>query len=113
MFLLSRWRLTFPLDIDSIVRPIYSNPPVHGARIAATIMSDPKLNAQWYVHLIVYTHLLAILIQACMHDRLVEVKGMADRIISMRTALYDILVKDLGSKKNWEHIKNQIGSYSC
>ena len=74
----------------SIVRPIYSNPPVNGARIAGTILSDPKLYAQW----------------------LVEVEGMANRIISMRTALYDILVKELGSKKNWEHIKSQIGSFT-
>lgn len=36
---------------------------------------------------------------------------MADRIINMRTALYDILVKELGSTKNWEHIKNQIGMF--
>lgn len=42
--------------------------------------------------------------------RLVEVKEMADRIINMRSALYDILVKELGSKKDWSHIKNQIGT---
>lgn len=34
---------------------------------------------------------------------------MADRIIGMRTTLRDLLVKDLGSKKNWDHIVNQIG----
>lgn len=28
---------------------MYSNPPVHGARIVSTILSDPKLNAQWCV----------------------------------------------------------------
>jgi aspartate/tyrosine/aromatic aminotransferase len=43
--------------------------------------------------------------------RLVEVKDMADRIIAMRTALYDLLV-ELGSKKEWGHIKSQIGSFS-
>lgn len=36
-------------QLKIIVRPIYSNPPVHGARIAATILADEKLNAQWYV----------------------------------------------------------------
>ncbi|KAG8758406.1 aspartate transaminase aat1, partial [Serendipita sp. 396] len=49
-------------QIKIIVRPMYSNPPVHGARIAATILADPKLNAQWES----------------------EVKGMAERIIEMR-----------------------------
>lgn len=82
------------LKVDSqlkiIVRPLYSNPPTHGARIAATIMSDPKLYAQW----------------------LVEVKGMADRIIEMRATLHNILVNDLKSKRNWDHINNQIGT-SC
>jgi aspartate aminotransferase len=35
---------------------------------------------------------------------------MADRIIGMRSTLYDILTKELGSKKDWTHIKSQIGS---
>lgn len=43
------------------------------------------------------------------YDRLTEVKEMADRIIEMRTTLYDILTKELGSKKEWGHIKSQIG----
>ncbi|SCV70698.1 BQ2448_3460 [Microbotryum intermedium] len=73
-------------QIKILVRPMYSNPPVHGARIAGTILSDPKLYEQW----------------------LGEVKGMADRIITMRSQLYDLLQK-LGSKKEWGHIKSQIG----
>ena len=36
--------------------------------------------------------------------RLEEVKGMADRIISMRSSLKDLLVKEHGSKQNWDHI---------
>jgi len=31
-----------------VIRPIYSNPPINGARIASTIMQTPELNAQWY-----------------------------------------------------------------
>lgn len=54
-------------QVKIIVRPLYSNPPRHGARIAAEVMSDPNLRAQW----------------------LVDVKTMADRIISMRTQLKD------------------------
>ena len=35
---------------------------------------------------------------------------MADRIITMRTQLRDLLVK-AGSQRNWEHIVNQIGMF--
>ncbi|EGU12946.1 Aspartate aminotransferase [Rhodotorula toruloides ATCC 204091] len=76
-------------QIKILVRPMYSNPPVHGARVASTLLTDPKLNAQW----------------------LAEVKGMADRIIDMRSTLYDLL-KELGSKREWGHIKNQIGMFA-
>ena len=51
---------------------MYSNPPIHGARIAGTILNDPNLHAEW----------------------LVEVKEMADRIITMRQALVDNLKKE-------------------
>lgn len=74
-------------QIKILVRPLYSNPPVHGARIAGSILADEKLYKQW----------------------LGEVKQMADRIIGMRTALKDLLVNELGSKHNWDHITNQIG----
>ena len=30
-----------------IIRPMYSNPPVHGARLAQTILSDPQLKQSW------------------------------------------------------------------
>ncbi|KAI9624899.1 hypothetical protein KEM48_008621 [Puccinia striiformis f. sp. tritici PST-130] len=36
---------------------------------------------------------------------------MADRIIGMRTALYDNLVNELGSQRNWGHIKSQVGMF--
>lgn len=68
-----------------LVRPLYSNPPVHGARIAAEILNNPELNQQW----------------------LEEVKGMADRIISMRALLKKNL-EDLGSKHDWSHITSQV-----
>jgi aspartate aminotransferase len=35
-------------QIKILVRPLYSNPPVHGARIAGTILGDSQLNQQWY-----------------------------------------------------------------
>lgn len=30
---------------------MYSNPPIHGARIVAEILGDPTLKAQWFVNL--------------------------------------------------------------
>jgi len=75
-------------QIKIIVRPLYSNPPRHGARIAAEVMTNPELRAMW----------------------LGDVKGMADRIISMRTRLRDGLAKE-GSTRNWQHITDQIGMF--
>lgn len=72
-------------QIKILVRPLYSNPPIHGARIASTILNDPELNKQW----------------------LGEVKGMADRIIEMRALLKKNL-EELGSKHDWSHITNQV-----
>ena len=76
-------------QIKIIVRPLYSNPPVHGARIASEILNDSSLNQQW----------------------LGEVKGMADRIITMRALLKENLEK-LGSKHDWSHITSQIGMFA-
>lgn len=40
-----------------------------------------------------------------------EVKGMADRIISMRALLKKEL-ENLGSKHDWSHITSQIGMFA-
>lgn len=77
-------------QLKIVIRPMYSNPPVHGARIANTILSSPELYSQWES----------------------EVKGMADRIISMRDRLYNTLV-DLKTPGEWGHIKSQIGMFRC
>ncbi|KLO20637.1 glutamic oxaloacetic transaminase AAT1 [Schizopora paradoxa] len=76
-------------QLKIVIRPMYSNPPVHGARIANTILSSPELYSQWES----------------------EVKGMADRIISMRDKLFNTLV-DLKTPGEWGHIKSQIGMFS-
>ena len=34
-------------QVKIIIRPMYSNPPIHGARIAAKILNTPALDAQW------------------------------------------------------------------
>uniref|UniRef100_A0AC35GVK6 Aspartate aminotransferase n=1 Tax=Panagrolaimus sp. PS1159 TaxID=55785 RepID=A0AC35GVK6_9BILA len=75
-------------QLKIIIRPMYSNPPVHGARIASKILSDKGLYQQW----------------------LKDVKTMADRIIGMRTQLKDLLAKE-GSQRNWNHIVDQIGMF--
>lgn len=76
-------------QVKIVARAIYSNPPLHGARIVATVLGDEKLHKQWKG----------------------EIKLMADRINSMRTLLRDGITA-AGSKKNWDHITSQIGMFS-
>ena len=35
-------------QLQQIARPMYSNPPLHGALIVSTILEDPDLKALWY-----------------------------------------------------------------
>ncbi|KAJ8659836.1 hypothetical protein O0I10_004429 [Lichtheimia ornata] len=76
-------------QLKILIRPMYSNPPIHGARLVSTVLNTPELKQEW----------------------LEEVKFMADRIITMRNKLRNHLEQDFGSKKNWEHITNQIGMF--
>jgi len=76
-------------QIKILIRPMYSNPPRHGARIATEVMTNPELREQW----------------------LKDVKFMADRIISMRAQLRDGLAKN-GSSRDWKHITDQIGMFA-
>jgi len=71
-----------------IARAMYSNPPIHGARIVKNILTDPKLKTQWKK----------------------EVQEMAHRIILMRRMLRERLEK-LGSSHPWDHITGQIGMF--
>jgi len=71
-----------------LIRPLYSSPPIHGARLVTTVLSDPELRSEW----------------------LQDVEGMANRIITMRQKLKEGLVKE-GSTRNWEHITDQIGMF--
>ncbi|XP_063221935.1 aspartate aminotransferase, mitochondrial [Bacillus rossius redtenbacheri] len=75
-------------QLKIIVRPMYSNPPINGARIVTEILSDSSLKAEW----------------------LKDVKGMAERIISVRAQLRDNLKKE-GSSRDWSHITDQIGMF--
>ncbi|KAI2614197.1 pyridoxal phosphate-dependent transferase [Hypoxylon fragiforme] len=66
-----------------------SNPPLYGARIASTVLNDPKLFAEWEENL----------------------RTMSGRIISMRKALRAKL-EELGTPGTWNHITDQIGMFS-
>jgi aspartate aminotransferase, mitochondrial len=76
-------------QLKMVIRPMYSNPPRHGARLVSTILSDPQLS----------------------QDFVVECAGMADRIKSMRTAL-TVGLEKAGSVRSWEHIVRQIGMFA-
>uniref|UniRef100_A0A1L8E2D5 Aspartate aminotransferase n=1 Tax=Nyssomyia neivai TaxID=330878 RepID=A0A1L8E2D5_9DIPT len=75
-------------QIKILIRPMYSNPPIHGARLVSEVLKDKALRSEW----------------------LTDVKGMADRIIGVRADLRGALEK-LGSARNWQHITDQIGMF--
>ncbi|KAK7447844.1 aminotransferase class I and II [Colletotrichum acutatum] len=66
-----------------------SNPPLYGARVAATVLNDPALFAEW-------------------EDNL---RTMSGRIIEMRKVLRAKL-EELGTPGTWNHITDQIGMFS-
>ncbi|KAL8153199.1 hypothetical protein V2J09_010959 [Rumex salicifolius] len=76
-------------QLKLVVRPMYSNPPIHGASIVATVLKDNELFNEWTV----------------------ELKAMADRIISMRSQLFDALTAK-GTPGDWSHIIKQIGMFT-
>lgn len=75
-------------QMKMVIRPMYSNPPRHGARIVSTILSDPQLTLQFQ--------------EQC--------KGMADRINQMRIVLRTRL--EAGGSTSWDHITKQIGMFA-
>jgi len=77
-------------QLKIVIRPMYSNPPLHGARLASAILGDDVLYQEWEG----------------------EVKGMAERVISMRERLYELLTNELKTPGEWGHIKSQIGMFS-
>ncbi|XP_057537255.1 aspartate aminotransferase, cytoplasmic-like [Amaranthus tricolor] len=76
-------------QLKLVVRPMFSSPPLHGASIVASILKDKDLYDEWTV----------------------ELKGMADRIISMRQQLFDSLTAR-GTPGDWSHIIKQIGMFT-
>ncbi|KAL8171115.1 hypothetical protein V2J09_022919 [Rumex salicifolius] len=77
-------------QLKRIARPMYSNPPVHGARIVANVVGSPDLFNEWKE----------------------EMEMMAGRIKSVRQKLYDSLSAKDKSGKDWSFILKQIGMFS-
>jgi len=75
-------------QLKILIRPMYSNPPINGARLVSTVLGDPEMRAQFEA----------------------ECKAMADRINDMRVQLRGTL-EGLGSKQDWSHITSQIGMF--
>ncbi|KAF8110884.1 hypothetical protein N665_0078s0075 [Sinapis alba] len=77
-------------QLKRIARPMYSNPPVHGARIVANVVGDAAMFGEWKA----------------------EMEMMAGRIKTVRQKLYDSLVSKDKSGKDWSFILKQIGMFS-
>ncbi len=71
------------------IRTNYSNPPIHGGSVVATVLGTPELRAQWEV----------------------ELAEMRDRIKIMRKTLVDGL-KAAGVTQDMSFITQQIGMFS-
>lgn len=71
------------------VRSNYSNPPTYGGQVAATVMLDPALRAEWEG----------------------EVAVMRERIKAMRKTLYDVLTKRV-QDRDFGYLLSQRGMFS-
>lgn len=77
-------------QLKRLARPMYSNPPNHGARIVANVVGDPTMFGEWKQ----------------------EMEQMAGRIKNVRQKLYDSLSAKDTSGKDWSFILRQIGMFS-
>lgn len=76
-------------QLKKLARPMYSNPPVHGARIVTEVLSSGDMFEEW-------------------KD---EMRMMAGRIKGVRQELYDYLTR-LAPDKDWSFVTRQIGMFS-
>jgi len=76
-------------QLCGVIRPMYSNPPAHGARIVKKVLGDPDNFKAWKV----------------------EMGAMSKRISDMRAALRK-KVEELKTPGNWNHITDQIGMFT-
>ncbi|MCZ8235805.1 MAG: amino acid aminotransferase [Inhella sp.] len=76
-------------QIKVTARTTYSNPPTHGAKVVATVLTDEELRTQWEQ----------------------ELAGMRDRIAQMRTGLRQAL-EAAGVRQPLDFITRQQGMFS-
>ncbi|CDF35434.1 aspartate aminotransferase [Chondrus crispus] len=76
-------------QLKATIRAMYSSPPKHGAMVAAAILGDEKLFAEWEGELV----------------------KMSARIMDMRVKLKAALEKN-ATPGNWDRITSQIGMFS-
>merc|ERR1719436_529711 len=76
-------------QLKMVIRPMYSNPPIHGALLVMKILGSAAMFGKWKA----------------------ELKGMADRVLEVRTLLRTGLEKK-GTPGTWDHITDQIGMFS-
>ncbi|KAL0402968.1 UNVERIFIED_CONTAM: Aspartate aminotransferase, chloroplastic [Sesamum radiatum] len=77
-------------QLKRLARAMYSNPPVHGARIVTNVVGNSDLFSEWEE----------------------ELQLMAGRIKSVRKKLYDCLNAKDKSGKDWSFFVKHIGMYS-
>lgn len=75
-------------QLKTVIRPMYSSPPIHGGKIVLQILGNPELYTLW----------------------LDELKQVSDRIKSVREELSRALESKTGN--DWSHIRTQIGMFS-
>jgi aromatic-amino-acid transaminase len=76
-------------QLKRVVRTNYSNPPLHGGKVVATVLSTPELRQLWEE----------------------ELAGMRVRIREMREALVQKL-KDKAPGRDFAFVRKQVGMFS-
>jgi aspartate/tyrosine/aromatic aminotransferase len=76
-------------QLKLVIRPMYSNPPQHGALVVFKVLSKPENYQKWTE----------------------ELADVSKRIIQVRDLLRKKL-EELKTPGTWEHITNQIGMFS-
>jgi aspartate/tyrosine/aromatic aminotransferase len=73
-------------QLKLVIRPMYSSPPIHGAKIVVRVLGDDRLRKMW----------------------LYELKEVSERILHVRHQL----AEGLKACGDWSHITRQIGMFS-
>jgi len=82
-------RVAVDTHLRGVIRPMYSNPPKHGAYIVKGVLGNPVRYQEW----------------------LIELNGMSGRILKMRELLRAAL-ESRNCPGTWNHITDQIGMFS-